>query len=207
MQGISFLLMEKGTPGMTLRRLVTNVWQPSFTTAISFDDCQVPQANLIGKLNKGFSYVMKNFNTERWRAGAIAVRSMRQCMEDAIDYAQTRKTFGQPILEHQVIRHKIGEMIGKVMSSYAFLESVTQRIRSGERSEIIAGPIAILKTQVTLAAEYVSRESHQIFGGRAFLQGGRAGRVERALRDNRVLAVGGGTQEIMLELATRQAKL
>jgi len=204
---LSLLLLEKGMPGIHCRRLKTQGWESSHTTAIIFENVRVPKANLIGMENHGFKYIMQNFNSERWRGGGMAISIMRLCLEDSIDYARTRKTFGVPIIDHQVIRHKIGEMISRVMNVYALLESITARHVNGCPMDKLAGPIAILKMTGTTQGEYVIREACQIFGGRAYLRGGRGGMVERFFRDHRINAVGGGTQEIMIELATRMAKL
>jgi len=204
---LSLLLLEKGMPGIHCRRLKTQGWESSHTTAIVFENVRVPKANLIGMENHGFKYIMQNFNSERWRGGGMAISIMRLCLEDSIDYARTRKTFGVPIIDHQVIRHKIGEMISRVMNVYALLESITARVVNGCPMDKLAGPIAILKMTGTTQGEYVIREACQIFGGRAYLRGGRGGMVERFFRDHRINAVGGGTQEIMIELATRMAKL
>lgn len=64
--GISLILVEDGTPGFTKRRLSTQGWETSFTTALTFDDCKVPAENLIGEENVGFYYIMENFNNERY---------------------------------------------------------------------------------------------------------------------------------------------
>jgi len=204
---LSLLLLEKGMPGIHCRRLKTQGWESSHTTAINFEDVRVPKANLIGIEHQGFKYIMSNFNAERWRFGSMIISVMRLCLEDAIDYARTRKSFGVRIVDHQVIRHKIGEMISRVMNVYALLESITARIANGIPMDKLAGPIAILKMTATTQGEFVIREACQIFGGRAYLRGGRGGMVERFFRDHRINAVGGGTQEIMIELATRMARL
>merc|ERR1712217_644503 len=94
-KSMSMLLLEKGMPGITLRRMKTQGWWASQTTYIEFSNVRVPAANLIGKEGQGFKYTMVNFNHERFLMAAQMVRSSRICLEDAVTFARRRKTFGK----------------------------------------------------------------------------------------------------------------
>ena len=106
MGGVSLLLIERGMEGIETKQMkCMGVW-PSGTTYITFDDVKVPVSNLIGKENKGFKYIMYNFNHERWQIVAQATRFARVCIEESWKYAHKRKTFGKRLVDHPVIRWK-----------------------------------------------------------------------------------------------------
>jgi len=150
---------------------------------------------------------MLNFNQERMGMIVQSNRYARVCLEDAIKFAQDRKTFGKRLIDHQVIRHKIVEMASRIEAVHALIEQIAFRYDQGENPLQLARDIALLKVQSTTTFEYCAREATQIFGGRGYIRGGRAGRVERLYREVRVMAIAGGSEEIMLDLAARQAKL
>lgn len=121
---ISFLLLERGMPGIkTTQMKCSGVW-PSGTAYITFEDVKVPKANLIGKENKGFKYIMQNFNSERLGCVIQANRFARVCIEESLKYANKRKTFGKKLIDHPVIRNKLAHMIRQVEATHAWLESL-----------------------------------------------------------------------------------
>jgi len=206
--GISLFIVHREFPGVTTTRLKTQGWHCSTTTTVAFNGVRVPAANLLGEENKGFKLIMFNFNAERHGMAVGATRMARCCMEDAIRYARIRKTFGRPLISHQVIRHKIMEMARHVLATHCFLTSITRAIYDNVNMDAVGGQIALAKVQSTRTMEFCAREASQILGGKAYLRGqGPGARIERVYREVRVYAIGGGSEEIMLELATRQAKL
>ena len=128
-------------------------------------------------------------------------------LEDAIKHARKRKTFGKRLIDHQVIRHKIAEMAIRVESTHAMLEHVAYQMQSNISKKKLSGLIALVKVNATKNMEYVSREACQIFGGSSYVRGGKGQRVERLSREVRVNAIGGGSEEILIDLAMNQAKL
>merc|ERR1719436_2101403 len=108
--GMSMILLEKGMPGINLRRMKTQGWWMSNTAFVEFDNVRVPVANLVGKEGEGFKYTMLNFNHERFTMSAQMVRFSRVCLEEAVLFARWRKSFGKRLIDHQVIRHKVMEM-------------------------------------------------------------------------------------------------
>jgi len=206
--GISLLLMERHTPGIKVTRLKTQGWHLSNTTTVSFEDVKVPVENLLGEEGKGFHAIMRNFNNERLSIAIWVTRHARCCLEDAVKYAKVRKTFGKPLASHQVIRHKIMECARSIMATHGMiLPLLAQQKTPFNHEHDLAGAIALCKFQATKGYEFVARECSQIFGGKAYLRSGPGVRVERCYREVRVLAIGGGSEEIMLDLASRQAKL
>jgi acyl-CoA dehydrogenase len=199
--GISLLLIEKGTPGFSQRELKKMGWWASDTAELFFDDCKVPCTNLIGEENKGFGGIMINFNAERLYIAASANAFAMVCMDEAVAWARQRKTFGTRLLDHQVIRHKVAEMAKRILATQAFLETTTWKMQQGERP---VTELSLLKIQATETMEYCAREAVQIFGGMGFMRGTK---VERIYREVRVNAIGGGSEEIMRDLAARQLAL
>lgn len=199
--GISLLLVEKGTPGFTQTELKKMGWWASDTAALHFDDCRVPVANLIGEENRGFSGIMINFNMERLGIAATSVGLAMVCMDEAVAWARERKTFGKRLLDHQVIRHKIADMAKRILATRAFMEQTTWQMQQGE---VPVAELSLLKVQATETLEFCAREAVQIFGGNGFMRGNK---VERIYREVRVFAIGGGSEEIMRDLAARQLRL
>ena len=176
-------------------------WWCSDTATLYFDNVRVPADNLIGKENDGFRTIMLNFNDERsaWRGGRDL--AARVCLEEAIAYARERVTFGKPIIQHQVIRHKLVDMAQRVEASQAMLELLAWRLENGDNP---VAEICMLKNQATTTMAFCASEGVQIFGGAGFLRGVK---VERIYREVKVNAIGGGTEEIMKDLASRQMGL
>jgi len=205
--GISLLLVERQTPGFTQRRMKTQGMWCSNTAYLFFDDCKVPAKNLIGKENQGFKLIMFNFNHERFAGAVAAIRGCRVCLEDAISYAQQRKTFGKRLIDHQVIRHKIADMARMTEATHALAEQVCFQLNN-HADEIVTGRnIALLKVQATRTLDFCAREGSQILGGNSQLREGKGERIERTYREVRTSAIGGGSEEIMLDLAMRMSKL
>jgi len=208
MGGISLLLVERTFPGVSTRPMKCMGAWASGTTFVTFDDVKVPVENLIGEENQGFKYIMFNFNHERWGAIVHATRLSRVCYEEAFKYAHKRKTFGQRLVDHPVIRQKLGHMARQVEATYSWLENVTYQMQTMSKQEAMAklgGPLALLKVQATQTFEYCAREAMQVIGGVGYTRGAATARVERLYREVRAYAIGGGSEEIMLDLGMRQA--
>jgi acyl-CoA dehydrogenase len=196
--GVSLLLIEREREGFSRTELKKQGWWASDTAALYFDDVRVPVENLIGQENMGFSGIMQNFNGERIGMSAGAIGFSKVCLEDAITWARERKTFGKRLADHQVIRHKLADMYKRISATQAWLETLAWRIEQGEQP---IAEIALLKVQATETMEYCAREAMQVMGAAGYMRGGR---VERIYREVRVNAIGGGSEEIMRDLAARQ---
>jgi len=207
--GISMLLIER-SEGVITTRLPLQGHDTSATAYVVFKNVKVPCANVIGKENEGFKPIMFNFNHERFGIICTAISLARVCVDEAARYAKSRKTFGKLMIEHQVIRHKLAEMSRRVLSTHAFVEQIAYRLskeKPGVFTNSVVKDVSLCKVDCSRCLEYCAREASQIFGGRAYVRGGRAAKVERIYRDVRAMAIYGGSEEIMLDLAVRQAKL
>jgi len=199
--GVSLLLIPGDTPGLTRTPLKKMGWWASDTATLHFDNCRVPAANLLGTEGAGFMIIMMNFNSERLTMAAGCIAASRVCLDEATEYAKQRVTFGKPLVKHQVIRHKLVDMAQKISASQAMLELLAWRVDQGESP---IAEICMLKNQATQTMAFCASEAVQIFGGAGYMRGVK---VERIYRDVKVNAIGGGTEEIMKDLASRQMGL
>jgi acyl-CoA dehydrogenase len=199
--GVSLLLIEGDTPGLSRTKLDKMGWWASDTATLHFDECRVPAENLIGEEGQGFKLIMQNFNSERMGMAASCTAFARVCLDDAIAYAKERQTFGKPLSQHQVIRHKLVDMAQRVAASQAMLDMLAWRLEQGDDP---VAEICMMKNQATQTMAFCASEAVQIFGGAGFMRGIR---VERIYREVKVNAIGGGTEEIMKDLASRQMGL
>ena len=204
--GLSFLLIEADRPGVSRTRLKKMGWWMSDTASIHFDDVEVPAENLIGQENAGFAGIVANFNMERLNMAAQSLAFSRACIEDAAAWARERRTFGKPLSKHQAVRHKFADMVRMVNASTTYLDNCAWRVQEAKAGGG-AAPVAdlsLLKVQATRTMEACAREAMQIIGGASYMRGAR---VERIYREVRVMAIGGGSEEIMNDLAARQLGL
>ena len=197
--GVSMLLVPTDAPGFTRTQLDRKQgWWASDTATLFFDNVRVPVTNLIGEQNRGFNVIMTNFNGERMAMAAAMEAAGRVCLEEAVEWARERNTFGKRLADHQVIRHKIAQMKQKLNATQAYIRICYEAIETGCPNP---GDIALLKVQASECLEFCAREAMQILGGIGFMRGSR---VERIYREVRVNAIGGGSEEIMRDLAARQ---
>ncbi|MDI9335422.1 MAG: acyl-CoA dehydrogenase family protein [Gammaproteobacteria bacterium] len=198
--GISLFLLEKGTPGFDIVPLDKKMgWWCSSQASLFFNDCQVGVGALLGKENSGFTSIMHNFNLERLSLAAMAVGMAQVCFEYSMDYAKSRKTFGKSLVEHQVIGHKLADMSSKIDSLEAYLWQVCWQINTQKNFPV--AEVCKLKFLSTQILEYCASQAMQILGGAGYLRGNP---VERIYREVKVIAIGGGSEEIMRDLAIKQ---
>jgi acyl-CoA dehydrogenase len=200
--GISLFFVEADTPGFSRSSLPRKMgWWCSDQATLFFDDMRVPATNMMGAENKGFLAIMENFNLERVGLIAGMLGMMKACLEDSIAWAQERETFGQKLIQHQVIRHKIAEMSARIDAVEAYLRMICWQVNEGQMP---VAEISKAKFFTSKACEYCASEAMQILGGAGYLRGNR---VERIYREVKVMAIGGGSEEIMRDLAVRQMGL
>ena len=197
--GISLLLIDAHSAGVSRTPLSKKQgWWCSDTATIYFDQVRVPASRLIGAENQGFLPIVHNFNNERIALSASALEASRVCFEDAWRWASERKTFGKPLIRHQVIGHKFAEMARMINATQGYLDSCAYAVM---QQQARPADLALLKVQATQTIEFCAREAMQILGGAGYL---RDCRIERIYREVRVNAIGGGSEEIMRDLAWRQ---
>lgn len=201
-QGISLLLIEKGTPGFTTGKPLKKMgWWASDTAELYFDNCLVPTNQLIGQENNGFLYIMMNFLKERLALSVMAYMTAEIALEESLRYCREREAFGRSIGKFQVNRHKLVDMASQVDIARQYTYHAANLTQAGKNP---IKEVAIAKNFATEVAEKVTREAVQLFGGMGYM---RESIVERLYRDAKILSIGGGTTEIMKELIAKQMGL
>ena len=197
-KGISFLVIERDTPGYSVGRpLKKTGWWASDTAEIFFDNCRVPAENLIGDENRGFYTIMENFQMERLQLSVMAYTTAQLALEASIEYVRDRQAFGRPLSGFQVTRHKLADMATLVEAAREFTLRVAAKINRGLDQ---IKEISMAKNFACAVSDRVTYDAVQLFGGYGYMRGYP---VERLWRDNRILSIGGGTTEIMKEIISK----
>ncbi len=202
--GISMLMVPGEAPGLTRSPLRKMGWQCSDTAQIHFDAVRVPVANLVGQEGEGFKMILTNFNGERLGMSAMSLGFAECCFDEALDWARQRKTFGMALVEHQVIRHKLVDMKMRIESTRAWLDAVSARADAGTKGPEWVAHVCMLKNHATQTMQFCADQAVQILGGMGYMRGTKS---ERIYREVKVMMIGGGSEEIMKELASRQLGL
>lgn len=198
MSGISMLLIPADSDGVSRTSLKKMGWHSGDTATLHFDDVRVPASHLLGVENRGFKAILENFNWERLQAAQQCSSFARIAHEEAVEWANQRVTFGQKLGSHPIIRSKLADMKRQIDATQAWIDLCAWQFDRGTES---AADLALLKVQATLMFEKVVRDAAQTLGGASFVQGTL---TERIYREVRVVAIGGGSEEILLDLAGRQ---
>ena len=199
--GISLIAVPGDTPGLTRTPLAKMGWWCSDTAQLHFDHCRVPVDYLIGEENAGFRMVMENLNGERLLMSAGALAFAQVCFDEALAWARQRQTFGTPLVEHQVTRHKLMDMRMRLSSTQAWLHAMVARMEAADTGPEWVAQLCLLKNHATQTMQWCADAAVQILGGIGYMRGTKS---ERIYREVKVMMIGGGAEEIMKELAARQ---
>ncbi|RYF82535.1 MAG: acyl-CoA dehydrogenase, partial [Comamonadaceae bacterium] len=203
--GISALLVDGDVAGLTRSPLQKMGWWASDTAHLRFDNVRVPVGNLLGQENAGFKVFMTNFNAERLIMSASACTYAQVCLEEAVDWARERKTFGLALVERQVIRHKLVDMAMRINAARGQVYELAYRLQHGlgDPAQLVART-CMAKILSTQAMQFCADQAVQILGAMGFMRGTQS---ERIYREVKVMMIGGGSEEIMKDLAARQLGL
>lgn len=204
MGGLSLLLIERNTPGLSVRKMETQFDTSHSTTWVELDNVRVPASHLIGEEGMGFMYIVHNFNHERFIIAVAACRAARTCYEEALKHSLHRRTFGKRLCDHQVIRAKLAEMVRQIECLQDNVERIAFAFAQGVSDHKLGGQCSLLKVQASKTFEFCAREASQIFGGSSIVKEGSGKVVERLYREVRASAIPGGSEEILLDFAMRQ---
>ncbi|TGL64868.1 acyl-CoA dehydrogenase family protein [Leptospira sarikeiensis] len=167
------------------------------TGALFFEDVEVSEENILGKLGKGFRQTMQTFNAERLSLAAYSLGVMKACLDESKSFASSRKSFGKSIYQHQGVAFMLAEIYAKYEAAKWFTYNVAwemERIESeGKGSMLLSGKCAACKLFATTAAREVTNLAVQIHGGAGYMD---EYKVSRLYRDTRLGEIGGGTSEI-----------
>jgi acyl-CoA dehydrogenase len=206
-QGISLLVVDRGTPGFGVsRRLDKMGWRCSDTAELSFVDVRVPAANLVGDEGSGFVQIMQQFQSERLALAVQAYATAQRCLDLTLQWVRDRETFGRPLAGRQVVRHKVADMARQVWVARTTTRAAFDAWlgdTSGAADSAVT-EVSMAKNTACAACDAVVDTAVQLFGGLGYM---REGEVERHYRDSRILRIGGGTDEIMNEVVAKRIGL
>jgi acyl-CoA dehydrogenase len=197
--GISLLVIERGTPGFAVSRKLEKMgWLCSDTAELSFTDVRVPVENLVGAQDSGFVQLAVNFVAERLTLAVQAYAGAQRALDLTVEWCRQRDTFGRPLISRQSVQHTLTEMARRIDVARVYVHSVAERAVRGE--DVIAETCFAKNTAVE-AGQWVCDQALQLHGGLGYM---REAEVERQYRDQKILAIGGGTTEILTGLASKR---
>ncbi|MDN5759776.1 MAG: acyl-CoA dehydrogenase family protein [Tomitella sp.] len=198
--GVSLLVVEKSAPGFEVSRKLDKMgWLASDTAELSFTDCRVPVANLVGPENTGFAQIAQAFVTERVALSAQAYSAAQRCLDLSLAWCRDRETFGKPLIARQSVQDTLTEMARRIDIARVYTRHVVDRYAAGDQ-DLIA-EVCFAKNTAVDTGEWVANKAVQLFGGLGYM---RESEVERQYRDMRILGIGGGTTEILASLAAKR---
>jgi short/branched chain acyl-CoA dehydrogenase len=199
---ISTIVVPAGTPGLDVAPPYRKMgWHASDTHALSFTDCRVPEANLLGPLGKGLSQFLATLDDGRVAIAAVALGVIRCCLDESQRYANERVAFGRPIGANQAIAFKVADMAVMAEAARSLVYRAAALRDAGRPFKKEA---AMCKLYATEAAVTATREATQVFGGYGFID---ETLVARQYRDAKILEIGEGTSEIQRLVISRELGL
>ncbi|MFC3985349.1 acyl-CoA dehydrogenase family protein [Streptosporangium jomthongense] len=199
---ISTILVPSGTPGFTVSKKYSKVgWNCSDTRELSFTDCRVPAANLLGQRGRGYAQFLQTLDEGRIAIAALSVGLAQGCVDECLRYVHERRAFGHPIGHYQAIQFKIADMEVRTHTARLAYHHAAERMLAGEPFKKEA---AIAKLVSSNAAMDNARDATQIFGGYGFMNEYPVGRF---YRDAKILEIGEGTSEVQRMLIARELGL
>lgn len=198
-RGISLFLIEKGEGFTPSRKLEKLGYKGIDSAELLFDNCRVPAENLIGgEEGVGFKHVMGGLELGRINVAARGVGLSQAALDEAVKYAQTRETFGQPIAQHQAIQLNVADMVTRTEAARLLTYRAAEAYDRGERCDMEAGMAKLFATE---AAVTNSMDSMRVHGGYGY---SKEFPVERYYRDAPLLTIGEGTNELQRIIIARQ---
>ncbi len=197
--GISCLLVEKGTPGLSFGANEVKLgWKSQPTAQVNFQDCRVPKANLVGEEGQGFRIAMSALDGGRLNIGACSLGPAQACLDQALAYVKERRQFGKPIGEFQALQFRLADMATELEAARVLLHKAASAVdaKSHEASKLAA----MAKRLATDTGFKVVNEALQLHGGYGYL---RDYPIERFFRDVRVHQILEGTNEVMRLIIAR----
>jgi acyl-CoA dehydrogenase len=193
-RGISLFIVERGTPGFSVaRKFEKHGWRSSDTAELFFEDMCLPHDALLGEEGRGFYYIMGTFQDERLVVGALSSGTCAKAIEVTVDYVRQRQAFGRALWDQQVVRNKIAWLAAKGAAVRALTYQCAQMIEQGNDT---VREVSMLKAFAAETLQEVVHGCLQLHGGTGYIIGTP---IERMARDARILTIGGGATEVMLE--------
>ncbi|MFI0719974.1 acyl-CoA dehydrogenase family protein [Streptomyces sp. NPDC021224] len=196
---ISSIIVPSGTPGFTVSKKYSKVgWNASDTRELSFSDCRVPAANLLGEQGRGYAQFLRILDEGRIAISALATGLAQGCVDESVEYARTREAFGRPIGANQAIQFKLADMEMRAHTARLAWRDAASRLVHGEPFKKEAALAKLYSSEVAVTN---AREATQIHGGYGFMNDYP---VARMWRDSKILEIGEGTSEVQRMLIARE---
>jgi len=193
-RGVSIFAVEKGTEGFQASRALNKMgWHASNTAELVLEDVWVPADHLIGEENRGFYYVMENFQNERMAMGGMGLGEMQTAIDITVEYVKNRKAFGAPLWEKQAIRQRLAMRQAELDAAREFTYRCAWLADEGIDS---VREVSELKALLGELSNRVLYDCVQFHGGMGYIS---ETAVERMYRDVRIHSIGGGATEVMLD--------
>jgi hypothetical protein len=197
-KGISAIIVERGTPGLEIGPKEDKLGvRASDTVPLTFENCRVPAANLVGELNCGFLDTLKVLERGRITIGALSVGLARGALEEALKYAQEREQFGKPIAQHQSIQFMLADMAMEIDAARLLVRKAAVMQDDGKSTNLESATAKLFASEMATRA---CLNSIQIHGGYGYLKDVP---VERYLRDAKLCEIGEGTSQIQRMIIAR----
>ncbi|MFG1805977.1 acyl-CoA dehydrogenase family protein [Streptomyces sp. NPDC049040] len=199
---ISSIIVPSGTPGFTVSKKYSKVgWNASDTRELSFTDCRVPAANLLGEKGRGYAQFLRILDEGRIAISALSTGLAQGCVDESLAYARTREAFGRPIGANQSIQFKIADMEMRAHTARLAWRDAASRLMHGEPFKKEAALAKLYSSEIAVTN---AREATQIHGGYGFMN---EYPVARMWRDSKILEIGEGTSEVQRMLIARELGL
>ena len=201
-KGISLILFPAKTPGFSVGKKLSKIGNLASDTAeLFFDECRVPKRLVLGEMNKGFYYIMRNFQGERLAAALGSLATMDYAIRKALDYGAGRQAFGTPIRKYQVWRHRFAEHLTGIEAGRWLVYRALDLVNRGQPA---VREVSMAKLYTSELSQKVIYDCMQIFGGFGYTTDYPIGRM---WRDARLSTIGAGTSEIMKEIIAKEEKI
>jgi alkylation response protein AidB-like acyl-CoA dehydrogenase len=201
-KGISLVLLPAKTKGFSVGKKLDKIgMQSSDTAELFFDECRIPRRNILGEMNRGFYYIMENFQGERLAAALGALAGMDRMIHFALEYGQERTAFSNPIRKFQVWKHRFAEHLTAIEAGRWLTYRAVDLMN---RKHKCTREITMAKLYTTELCQKVAYDCMQIFGGFGYTVEYPIGRF---WRDVRLHTIGAGTSEIMKEILAKDYKI
>ncbi|MEO8889548.1 MAG: acyl-CoA dehydrogenase family protein [Jatrophihabitantaceae bacterium] len=198
-RGVTTFIVDADNPGLALGAPLRKMgWHASDTREVVLSDCRVDGAAVLGSVGSGFAQIMAAFQMERLTLAGMGLGHAAECLEEATAYARDREVFGVALISLQTTRHRLTQLQIEFECAQLITYRAAARLDSGHPEA--AASVAMAKYQAAIAANHIVDECVQIYGGAGFLE---ETPVARHYRDARVLRIGGGTDEIQLEILAK----